>query len=190
MITALEADIPRVSPTNPTMDLKAKQGSNPPRSRLEHLQSLAVFGGLTEATLRYLLEESATHRVAPGEYFYRQGEPAGHFYVLERGQVLLSVHDGHREHLLKAFTPGDCFGEVSLIDLGPRSGSAQAVAEASAIAIGSELLYNLYERDVAQFSVLFMNLTREICRRLRDAEARLALTWRTRDQQREEHEDS
>jgi CRP-like cAMP-binding protein len=86
--------------------------------------------------------------------------------------------------VVRAFAAGDCFGEVSLIDLGPRSGTARAVAPARAIAIGSELLYALYERDVGQFSVLFMNLTREICRRLRDAEARLTLTWRTRDEQR------
>ncbi len=67
---------------------------------------------------------------------------------------------------------GDCFGEMSLIDLFPRT-SVRAEKPCTAIEISSDALYEIYKRDLEQFALIQMNIAREISRRLRGADERL-----------------
>ena len=62
---------------------------------------------------------------------------------------------------------GDCFGEMALIDLFPRSASALAVERCEALAITPSVLHQIYQHDLEQFTMLQMNLGRELSRRLR-----------------------
>jgi CRP-like cAMP-binding protein len=63
--------------------------------------------------------------------------------------------------------PGDCFGEMALMDLFPRSASVIARDDCRALEIAAGDLLDLYEHDVEQFALVQMNMGREVCRRLR-----------------------
>ena len=69
--------------------------------------------------------------------------------------------------VLGSLQTGDCFGEMSLMDLGPRSASVLADTDCDALEIGAAELLMLFEHDVEQFALMQMNLGREVCRRLR-----------------------
>jgi CRP-like cAMP-binding protein len=62
---------------------------------------------------------------------------------------------------------------MALIDLYPRSADVRAVEDCVAIAIGNGLLYDLYAQDPEPFTIVMMNLARELSRRLRVAEAQI-----------------
>ena len=69
--------------------------------------------------------------------------------------------------------PGDCFGEMALIDLYPRSAGVRAAEDCLALALSNALLYQLYAVDPEPFTLIMMNLARELSRRLRRTEGRL-----------------
>lgn len=135
--------------------------------RLQLLQSMPIFGGVREETLEALLEGAAVVRVASGNYFFRENDNADSMFVLEQGEVEILKYCNGRQFQLRILKAGDCFGEMALIGLFPRSASVRAVGDCIATELSSASLYGLYETDVEQFAIIQMNVARELCRRLR-----------------------
>ena len=134
---------------------------------------MPVFGGIREDVLRFLLVRCDEVSIGAQEYFFREGDPADGMFVLEAGRVaVLKEWDG-QQHLLGHLQQGDCFGEMGLLDLFPRSASVLAVVPCTALHLTSDNFYELYRHDLEQFALIQMNLGREVSRRLRDADERL-----------------
>ena len=142
-------------------------------SRIELLQAMPVFGGIREETLTFLLERSSMVPVPAGEFFFREDDEAQSMFVLETGKAaVLKRWQGH-EYLLSHLEKGDCFGEMSLMDMRHRSASVVAVEACRAIELSSASLFAVYEKDLEQFTLIQMNMGREVSRRLRLADDRL-----------------
>jgi CRP/FNR family transcriptional regulator, cyclic AMP receptor protein len=145
------------------------------QARIEALQRMPIFGGIRADILDFLVQSSTALAVKKGEYFFRQGDQAQSMFVLEGGEVeILKIWDGE-EHLLRRLRQGDCFGEMALMDLFPRSASVRALEDCTAIELSAASLYRVYERDVEQFAMIQMNMGREVSRRLRVADDHLFL---------------
>ena len=136
-------------------------------ARIELLQGMPFFGAIREDAVRFLLEHAGTVVVQAGEFFFRENDPAASMFILETGRAAVIKSWQGRELVLHAFGAGDCFGEMALMDLCPRSASVRAEEACSAIELGTADLYKLFERDAEQFALIQMNLGREVCRRLR-----------------------
>jgi CRP/FNR family transcriptional regulator, cyclic AMP receptor protein len=137
------------------------------------LQQMPIFGAIDDEALQFLLDPVPSITVAKGEYFFRENDPADRMYVLESGRVAVFKEWSGRELLLRHLGEGDCFGEMALLDLFPRSASVRAMDDCRAIALGPNDLYRLYEHDAKQFAMIQMNIGREMSRRLRDVDDRL-----------------
>ena len=146
------------------------------KRRVTLLQGMPIFGGINEAVLEYLLQFARVVERPAGSYFFREGEPGDSMFVLERGVVDIVKNWGVHTYLLRRLETGDCFGILTLMDLGPRSGSAIANKDCSAIEISSTNVLEIYRKDKDQFTMLQMNLSREVSRRLRDADTQLFKT--------------
>ena len=106
-------------------------------------------------------------KVRAGAYFFRETDPADCMYVLESGRVAVLKSWQGKELLMRHLGEGDCFGEMALMDLLPRSASVRAEEDCSAIELTPEQFNRLFERDAEQFTLIQMNIGREVCRRLR-----------------------
>jgi len=151
-------------------------------ARIEWMQQMPIFGAIEAATLEFLLAPAPVIEVPAGAYFFREGDPATCMYVLEAGRVSVSKHWQGDALLLRELAAGDCFGEMALIDLFPRSASVRADADCRAIELTPGNLYRLFEHDAAQFALIQMNISRELSRRLRATDAllfraRMGETW-------------
>ncbi|MCS6838307.1 MAG: cyclic nucleotide-binding domain-containing protein [Bdellovibrionaceae bacterium] len=64
----------------------------------------------------------------PGQYIFFEDDLDAHFYIIDEGQIQIFTKspDGKRVNLA-TLGPGECFGELALIDRSPRSASAQAL---------------------------------------------------------------
>lgn len=143
------------------------------RRRIDALRSTAMFGAVDDEAIGFLLERAKSRRVAPGARFFEQGERGTSAFLLERGRAsVIKLRDGE-EHTLRELAAGDCFGEVALLDFGPRSASVRALDECEALELSAIDLRRLGERHPEQFTLIYMNLGRELSRRLRDADERL-----------------
>lgn len=142
-------------------------------ARIELLQRMPVFGGIRADVLQFLLRLCPIVEVRDGEFFFREGDAADSMFVLEAGKVAILKLWRDEEYLLHGLDRGDCFGEMSLMDLMPRSASVRAVEDCRAIRVSATSLLQVYEQDLEQFAMIQMNMGREVSRRLREADARL-----------------
>lgn len=136
------------------------------------LQAMPIFGGMRADTLDFLLQVARYVKKPAGEYFYREGDYADSLFVLDNGKVQLLKRWNGNYYRLKDRVRGDCFGEVALIDLQPRNTSSLVIDDSCAIEIADSNLYQLYKREPEQFTLFRMNMAREVCRRLREADDR------------------
>lgn len=138
---------------------------------------MPVFGGLSEATLRLLLDATQEVHVREGEAFFREGDRGEELFVLESGRVAVRRHTATGELAMRMLGPGDCFGEMALLDLAPRSASVVALQDCRALKLPIARLHRLYEEDLEQFALIQMNMARELSRRLRLAMDRLTAVY-------------
>jgi CRP-like cAMP-binding protein len=145
-------------------------------ARVELLQQRPIFGGIRTDILVFLLDRCDVVRVRRNDYFFREGDAAQSMFVLETGRAaILKLWQGE-QRLLRALEQGDCFGEMALMDMKSRSASVVATEDCTAIELSAGCLFELYERDLEQFTLIQMNMGREVSRRLRDTDDRLFAT--------------
>ncbi len=142
-------------------------------ARIELLQRMPVFGGIRTEVFQFLLGFCPIVSVPANDFFFRERDQANSMFVLEMGKAAVLKSWRGQEYLLKTLNEGDCFGEMAVMDLCPRSASIRAVEDCAAIHISAANLYKLYEQDLKQFALIQMNMGREVTRRLREADDRL-----------------
>lgn len=140
------------------------------------LKRLALFGGISDDALARFASLADTVAVAAGEEVYREGEPARKLYILVEGsaRVWKRCGDTGTERELTALAPGDFFGEMSFVDMQPRSATVRTVEDVQLWAWSYTTLSAMYRRDEKAYTLLVMNIARELSRRLRRADAMLA----------------
>jgi len=136
-------------------------------ARIELLQRMPIFGAIRDDALEFIVDQTRTVSVKAGAYFFREGEPALSMFVIETGRVAVLKNWEGEELLVRELGPGDCFGEMALMDLMPRSASVLAREDCLALELLPDTLLALFQRDLEQFALIQMNLGREVCRRLR-----------------------
>lgn len=141
--------------------------------RIRLLRNTPIFGGVTDEILSFLLARVGEVSVRQGEYFCREGDAGASAFVLEHGSVsILKAWEG-KSFLLRHLHTGDCFGEVALMDFCRRSASVLADQDCLALELSARDLRQVAAENLEQFAMIYMNMGRELCRRLRDADERL-----------------
>jgi CRP-like cAMP-binding protein len=143
------------------------------QSRIELLQRMPIFGGISTDVLDFLLAFCPVVAVSANEFFFQEHDEGDSLFVLEEGEAAVLRSWNGKDHLIQSLQVGDCFGEMAVIDHGLRSASVCAIEDCRAIRIASADLYRVYGQDLKQFTLIQMNMGREVCRRLREANNRL-----------------
>src|SRR5512145_811463 len=126
---------------------RCPEGVDMEQARIELLQRMPVFGGIRGDILDFLLPRCPIVEVPAGQFFFRENDAADSMFVLEAGKVAVFKTWRNEEYLLHDLGPGDCFGEMALMDLMPRSASVRAVEDCRAIQLSAASLHQVYERD-------------------------------------------
>lgn len=102
--------------------------------------------------------------LADGEAIYSRGGPGNCAYIVTRGGVRIG-----NEAPIEVLRPGEVFGEMELLDGGPRCTAAVAVGPTEVMTI-EPALFEVLIRDDPDFAIALLRLT---ARRLRGALAEL-----------------
>lgn len=106
-----------------------------------------------------------------GAWIFREGDPGEGAYLVTRGRVRISTRRGGAEVALAEMAAGDVFGEVALIDAGPRSADAVALEDTDLLEIRrASLATTLGDADPLVPLVL-----RVLADRFREAQGRVGL---------------
>ncbi len=97
-------------------------------SRIDLLRQTSLFADLPDEILEALAASLGKRTFAKGMVLFHKGSPGQRLYLIETGQVRIFVlSDSGHEITLNFHGPGECFGELALLDGGPRSAGAVAM---------------------------------------------------------------
>ena len=138
-------------------------------ARIDLLQGMSIFGAISSQNLQLLLERATNVEVPRGSAFFREGEKGTSIFVLEAGRVTVVKRWREADYVICSLGAGDFFGEIALLDFMPRSASVIAEEDCRALELRAVDVLAVARRDMEQFTVIYLNIAREIARRLRDA---------------------
>ncbi len=130
----------------------------------ETLMSNPWFAGLPPPVRDDVLASTQLRTLVQGQCVFRRGDPPDYLFALLEGCVRISgtSSDG-REALLNFYEPGAWFGEVSVLDGGPRTHDAHAHTPVRLL----QLATPDFERLLQAHPVLGRKLLQLECSRLR-----------------------
>lgn len=103
-----------------------------------------LFSHLDTAEREQLLMLGVDRRFDDGQMIFQRGDAGNSMMLVLRGQIKISiVSDEGKELIFSIVPPGECFGEIALLDGQPRS--------ADAAAIGKCVLFTLLRQDFIPF---------------------------------------
>ena len=91
------------------------------------LQKFCIFAGLGGEELSALLKLTDAVTCPAGSRIVEAGEPGHCLFVVLEGRAKVTIDADGREIELSPLETGDFFGEVSLVDDGPRSANVIAI---------------------------------------------------------------
>jgi uncharacterized membrane protein len=88
--------------------------------------------------------------LAAGDTLFKAGEPGEALYVVRSGEVELFIKDTAGQRIALAIAgAGEMFGELALLDSGPRTATAIAISDAELLELDRDDLLLLFQRSPA-----------------------------------------
>ncbi|WP_305453290.1 Crp/Fnr family transcriptional regulator [Oceanobacter sp. 2_MG-2023] len=144
--------------------------------RLQLLQNRPIFGALSADAINFIEQRCIPRQLKAQQVFFYEDDPASSIFILETGRAEVMKQCGDEMRQLRQLGPGDSFGEMAVVDMNPRGATVRAITDCIALELPTAALYELYQYDLEQFTLIQMNMLREISRRLRFLNAKLAAT--------------
>ena len=139
------------------------------------LLATPFFGGLPDASLDLLIPMLVERRFDAGATIVAEGEPGRSMFIVHSGQLVVSkLGDLGRAIRMSGLEPGDFFGEMTLIEMQNRSTTVVAESATVLYELSARCLYTYYKADIHAYVMVMQNINRELCRRLRRADGRIA----------------
>jgi len=139
------------------------------------LVSTPFFGGLSDASLDLLVSMLVERRFDVGTTVVSEGESGRSMYIVHAGELAVSkLGNSGRVIRMAGLGPGDFFGEMTLIEMQNRSATVVAESPTVLYELTARNLYAYYKADIHAYVMVMLNINRELCRRLRRADNRIA----------------
>lgn len=143
------------------------------------LRSSPLMHGMAEGDLEALLNTAERRLYETGDRIVEEDTPSDCLFILAGGVVCVTKGTGEDAvELCVLEDSGEFFGEMSLIDILPRSASVVARGQTRILAFPKRVLTTLFTQVPRVQMTLILNIARNLSLRLRDADeliAKLAL---------------
>ncbi|PYS83107.1 MAG: cyclic nucleotide-binding protein [Acidobacteria bacterium] len=111
------------------------------------LEDIEFFKLLDEADRRALAEVVDLIKLQDNQTLFQAGEPGESLFLVRAGEVELFIKDTTGQKIILDITrPGDFFGEIALLDAGPRSATALALTPTELIELDRADLVLLFQK--------------------------------------------
>lgn len=136
-----------------------------PNPHIELLRGIDFLADAPEADLDRLASAAVVRNLVRNDVLFAEGDQPGSLFVVLRGRIaiVMSSEADHRESVVALMDSGDLFGELGMIDEGPRSASARALEPSAVLEIPYEPVREMFDAHPA----LLWNAARILALRLR-----------------------
>ena len=112
------------------------------------LSQMGLLKGIQEEELRRLEQLSRRRPFRKGQTVFEAGSASGEVYFVCEGRVnVMNSSPGGREVVFASLGPGESFGELAAIDMGPRSATIVAAEKSLLAELSSQHFLGLLERQ-------------------------------------------
>lgn len=132
--------------------------------KLEHLSQVKMFSSLNKKELGLVARASDVVHVPGGADVVREGEIGHEFYLISSGSAAVK-RNGRK---IATLGPGNYFGEMALLDKGPRTATITTEEPAELIVLGQREFMSILDQVPAVSHKLLVNMAG----RLREADSR------------------
>lgn len=138
----------------------------------ELLARTDFFANAPTALLRELAAAGSELDLVRGDVLFRERDVADSLYLVISGRLAIVIPNpiDHRETVVSLMDAGDLFGEMALLDDGPRSAMARALEPSTVLAIPFDPVAKALRDDPN----LLWGVTRQLATRLRVMDEALA----------------
>jgi len=134
-----------------------------PRPEVEALSRSFVLSGLPRGELEQVAALMRPRAYRRGEVVFHQRDPGEALHVVRQGRVkIVLLSESGEEAVLGILGPGDVFGEMALLDGGPRSATIVALEPVETATLRRDDLLRLLRRSPAAVDGLLAALARKI----------------------------
>jgi len=130
------------------------------------LRKIVLFKKLSDLDLEKIKSLGRIKKYMPGEMIFSENTSGNALYIVLSGTVKIFTQTGVKKKTLAYLKSGEFFGEMSLIDLKPRSASAVALEECELLVIEKKKFNRLLSSDLG----IVLNIMRTLTLRLREAD--------------------
>ena len=139
-------------------------------SNLELIRRVPLFSDLTPGQSGIISSAVGKRRFRRGETIVEQGAVSGMLFMILSGKARVVAQDDRgREVIMASLRPGDCIGEMSLIDGDPHSATVRAEVQTDVLLLGRAD----FARCLAENSSMSLVVMRGLVKRLRHADRKI-----------------
>jgi CRP-like cAMP-binding protein len=136
---------------------------------LDIMKRVELFRGLDESQLERITAISTQETLTKDTKIFNQGDSGDKMYIISQGQVEVRVRGADGESRAALYLGiGQVFGEMALIDSGPRSAAVVAVDDDTVIySIPTDDFTNLCQTDTGIGYIMMRNIAQDLSFKLR-----------------------
>ncbi len=113
----------------------------------DYLANIRMFDHLDEVDRTSLANVIDELKVAKGQTLFQAGDPGDSLFIVVSGEIELFIKDTVGQKIvLHAAQPGDMFGELAMLDSGPRTATALALFDSEVLVLDRDDLTLLFQR--------------------------------------------
>jgi CRP-like cAMP-binding protein len=144
---------------------------------VELLRKIYIFQDLNSFELISVNKLIKSAKYSSGDIIINRGDPGESMYILKKGKVLVYITDeSNQEEVLATLEVGDHFGEIALLDDGPRSASVRALEDTETIKISRPDFDKLLSSKMEMANKLYKRFIEVLCTRLRNTNESLIIS--------------
>lgn len=138
-------------------------------AKLKSLRESPYFKSLDDKELAVLANYVEEKTLPPGTTLFLEGMLGESMYIIVSGKIKISklISEG-QEKVLLMLGPGDVFGEMAILDGGPRSATAVSTEQTLVLTLKSKDLVKLQEKEPAVCLKVVWALVKDFSRRIRE----------------------
>ncbi len=142
---------------------------------ISFLESHHIFHDVPSSDLAIIFPFLETRKFKSGEVIIQESSPGAAIFILTSGGVRITKRLGDgKDLLLNELEKGDTFGEMGLLEGSPTSATVTAKERTSALVLSAQAFQDIFAVRPGAFRAIMLNLAKDLSRRLRAADARIA----------------